>query len=104
MGQVGRKKKKQAILLFCMGCKKDPICRFPLMKVCVHALLSSSWVGVNFLFFFWGDSGKTRVPFGLHEVDRASKGTNLFAGFMMTLEELFPNRQTPIALQDAKRV
>jgi hypothetical protein len=104
-GAGREEKKKQAILLFCMGCKKDPICRFQLMKVCVHALLSSSWVGVNFSFPFFGglrqNSCSLWVAWGLIE---PPKGLTLFASFMMTLEEQFPNKQTPIALQDAKRV
>jgi hypothetical protein len=75
------------------------------MKVFVHACLVVLFLGWSKLsFLFLGESGKTHVPFGLHEVDRASKGTNLFASFMMTLEEQFPNRQTPIALQAARRV
>ncbi len=55
-GAGREEKKKQAMLLFCMGCNKDPICRFPLMmKVCVHACLVVLFLGgVNFLFFFWG--------------------------------------------------
>jgi hypothetical protein len=52
---AGREEKKEASNTFVLyGLQKGPNLQVPLKKVCVHALLSSSWVGVNFSFPFFG--------------------------------------------------